>query len=420
MPPGKLYGVLRGSVRWPDYDPEMYGILSLVMYGRSASVSGVPYPSTRRTLSSSTNFLYAATARGGWKPYSTLTSSSFLPLTPPFSLMYVTASIRPWAISLPWSEVGPVRSTRLPILMVCASAGTAPRPMASRTSVTDRTSEDVILRMTASLSVRFGSVRFGSVRIGPQLPVAPEPLPDPREPHWLVHQEEDDGQAEHDVARRGDQSERVRIDPRQRRRAQLEHLGQQGHEHGAVDGADDAAHAADDDHSQVVDRHQQREGVGKHDARVIGHQAPGHARVERADHERQQLVTIEADADDRGRYVAITHRDERAANPGAKQVLGEQHRGDDEGIDQVEHTLVRVERAAEHRGRCHVEAEHAVGHRLPVDDPVRGDEVRRQRGDGQVEPLQAQTRDPEHQPEQRGQHPGQRQRQPERQPGLGS
>src|SRR4030095_7172702 len=155
-----------------------------------------------------------------------------LPLTPPFSLMYATASLRPWAMSLPWSEVGPVRSTRLPILMGWAWAVRAPRPRASRARkmiVTEGTSEDVILRMMASLSVR-----IGSVRIRPQLPVAPEALPDLREPHGLVHQEEDDGQAEHDIAGRGDQPERVRIDAGQRRRAELEHLGQQRHEHGAV------------------------------------------------------------------------------------------------------------------------------------------------------------------------------------------
>src|SRR5437762_10469924 len=228
------------------------------------------------------NFLYAATARGGWKPYSTLTSSSLRPLTPPFSLMYCTASLRPCAMSLPWSEVGPVRSTRLPILMAWAAAGAAPRASASSASRS--------CLMTTSLSVG----------VRPQLPEAPEAHPDAGQALRLVHQEEDDGQAEDDVARRGDQPEGVGIDAGQRRGAELQHLGQQRHEGGAVDGAQDAAHAADDDHGQVVDGHEEAEGVGEHDARVVGHAAAGHARVEGADDERQQLVAVEPDADGRG------------------------------------------------------------------------------------------------------------------------
>src|SRR5262245_1888115 len=165
--------------------------------------------------------------------------------------MYWTASFRPWAMSLPWSEVGPVRSTRLPILMVWASAIGAPRPTASRPSTIDRTSERRICLMTTSLS---------SVRVGPELPVAPEALPDAGQTLGLVHQEEDDGQADHDVARGGDQPERIRVDAGQRCGAELEHLGQQRHERRTVDRSDDAAQAADDDHGQVVDGHQQAEG----------------------------------------------------------------------------------------------------------------------------------------------------------------
>src|SRR5262245_615591 len=125
--------------------------------------------------------------------------------------MYCVASMRPWAMSLPWSDVGPVRSTRFPILMVWALAGPAPRASVSSASVTERASEDVSRRMATSLSVR----------IGPQLPVAPEPLPDPREPGGLVHEEEDDGETEDDVTGRGDHSERVGVDAGERGGAQL-------------------------------------------------------------------------------------------------------------------------------------------------------------------------------------------------------
>src|SRR2546425_763126 len=389
----------------------------------SVRVVGMTSSSTRSTpisLASSTNFLYAATARGGWKPYSTLTNSSFLPLTPPFSLMYCTASLRPWAMSLPWSEVGPVRSTRLPSLMIWACAAAVPRLSASGPSTMDRTSGRRIRLMTTSLSA-FGEPRTTSpsVRVWPQLPVAPEPQPDARQALRLVHQEKDDGQAEDDVAGGGDQPEGVWIDAGQRRGAELEHLGQQGHEDRAVDGAEDAAHAPDDDHGQVVDGHEQAERVGEHDARVVGHEAPGHARVEGADDEREQLVAIEAHADDRGRHVAVAHRDERAAHPGAEEILREEHRRDHEGEDQVEDPRVGVEREAEHRRRRHVEPEHAVGHPLPVDDAVGGDEVRGERGDGEVEPLQAQRGHAEDEPEHGGHRGGERDGQPEREPRLG-
>src|SRR5712691_9997643 len=191
--------------------------------------------------------------------------------------MYCTASLRPWAMSLPWSEVGPVRSTRLPSLMAWASAGAAPKLSASRPSTTERTRGRDFHLMTTSLSAFDGEPRTTgpSVRVRPQLPVAPEPQPDARQALGLVGQEEDDGQAEDDVAGGGDHPEGVRIDAGQRRGTELEHLGEQGHERRAVDGAEDAPHAADDDHGQVVDGHEQAEGVGKHNARVVGHQPPG-------------------------------------------------------------------------------------------------------------------------------------------------
>src|SRR5262245_60535366 len=123
--------------------------------------------------------------------------------------MYCTASLRPWAISLPWSDVGPVRSTRLPSLMVdWASAGAAAaRPATSRPN-----RRNVIRRF---IGPSFSRVRtltcipYGSVGVRPQGPVALDPRPDLRESLRLVHQEEDDGQAENDVPRRGDQAERL-------------------------------------------------------------------------------------------------------------------------------------------------------------------------------------------------------------------
>src|SRR5215471_20279511 len=123
--------------------------------------------------------------------------------------MYCTASMRPWAMSLPWSDVGPVRSTRLPILMVCAAADMALTLSTSRPNITDRTTSCAILLMTTSLSEFAGEPCITSLSVGirPQLPVAAEAQPDARQALGLVHQEKDDGQAKDDVAGGGDQAE---------------------------------------------------------------------------------------------------------------------------------------------------------------------------------------------------------------------
>src|SRR5258707_4257615 len=126
----------------------------------------------------------------------------------------------------------------------CASAASAPRLSESNPKTMDSTSEREIRLMTSSLSMR------ESVRVRPKLPVALDTQPDARQPERLVHQEEDDGQAEDDVAGRGDEPERLRVDAGQGRRRELEQLGKQGHEHRAEDGPEDAAHAADDHHRE--------------------------------------------------------------------------------------------------------------------------------------------------------------------------
>src|SRR4030095_11415599 len=112
------------------------------------------------------------------------------------------------------------------------------------------TSRDPITRPTLRLIA--SSLRVTrSVGIWPQLPVVAEARPDARQPLGLVHQKEDDREPEHDVARRGDQPEGLRLPPGERRGGALENLGQERHEDGAEDRAEDAALAADDDHRQV-------------------------------------------------------------------------------------------------------------------------------------------------------------------------
>src|SRR5215813_12461733 len=175
-----------------------------------------------------------------------------------------------------------------------------------------------------------------SVRVRPERPVAAESLPDASEPLRLVHEEQDDGEAEHDVARGGDEAEGARVDSGERSGAQLQDLGQQGHEDRPEDRSQDAAHAADDDHSQVVDGHQQREGVGEEDLRMVGHQPARDAGIEGADHESEELVLVEAHPHHGRRHILIANGDEGAANPGAEEIASEEDGREDEGEDQEE------------------------------------------------------------------------------------
>ena len=145
----------------------------------------------------------------------------------------------------------------------------------------------------------------------------------------------------------------------------------------------------------------------------MGHQPAGHAGVERADDEGKQLVAERAHAHHRGRHVLVADRDERPADLRAEQVLGEEDGRHHQREDQVEHADVGIQFQTEHsRGRDR-QADHALGHALPVDDPVRRDEVRGQRGDGQVQALETQRRNAEDQANARGREGAERDRQVE-------
>src|SRR5262245_23250609 len=122
--------------------------------------------------------------------------------------------MRPWAMSFPWSEVGPVRSTRLPSLMVSwAWAGAVARTAARRPNRanTIRMARGPFIRASLSRGRTLGHLRDTSVRVGPQGPVALDARPDARQPLGLVHQEEDHGEPEDDVAGRGDEPEGLRV-----------------------------------------------------------------------------------------------------------------------------------------------------------------------------------------------------------------
>ena len=84
------------------------------------------------------------------------------------------------------------------------------------------------------------------------------------------------------------------------------------------------AEAADDDHGEEVDRQQQVEGFGRHEAGVVRHQCAADAGVERRNPEREDAIIGEVDAHDLGREIVIAHGDHGAAVAGAHEVGREQ------------------------------------------------------------------------------------------------
>ncbi|KAG0935424.1 hypothetical protein G6F31_015927 [Rhizopus arrhizus] len=158
----------------------------------------------------------------------------------------------------------------------------------------------------------------------PQVEEAPHAPPDFREPVGLEDQKAHDQQAEDDRAHGRHQPQRVAAH-RQPANDQLEQFGHHRHEDCAKDGTQDRAHAAHDDGGQEEDRHDQRETLGCHHAKEVGPQAARHARVERRQAERQQLVAQQPDAQHLGRDVAVADGDEGPADARAKQVRRAQH-----------------------------------------------------------------------------------------------
>src|SRR6266403_3934735 len=168
----------------------------------------------------------------------------------------------------------------------------------------------------------FMTLSFRSMGKRPQSQLLLRDLPEPRQPARLDDQEDDDQAAEDhqlDLLLEGDgQPEPDRV----RRVAEEER--HQHDEGGAEERAQDTAQAADDHHEEDEKRDADVERQGLRAPEVEEHEPrPGHAAVERADPEGEELRPQRPHADDLGGDVAVADRHPRTADAPPHQVLGD-------------------------------------------------------------------------------------------------
>jgi hypothetical protein len=116
---------------------------------------------------------------------------------------------------------------------------------------------------------------------------------------------------------------------------------------------------------------------------------------------------------------AVADGDEGTADAGAEQIPGAQDDRDGERHDQEVDFGVAVEGPARERRRRDVEAADAPGHAFPFAEHEAEEELGRERGDGQIEPLDPQARKAHGQADAGRQAGSRRERQPERRPEIG-
>src|SRR5690606_18013081 len=77
----------------------------------------------------------------------------------------------------------------------------------------------------------------------------------------------------------------------------FDHIGKERDKQSAEQRPEQAAHPADDDHGNVLDRELEGESLDRYEAAVIGEERPRHRRYGRRDDEGEQLVAGGADAE---------------------------------------------------------------------------------------------------------------------------
>ncbi len=137
------------------------------------------------------------------------------------------------------------------------------------------------------------------------------------------------------------------------------------------------------------------------------------------DGKRQRLVARQVDAHALRGNFRVAYGDESAAGGRAQQVENGQRGADGNHEAQKIKLLAAVELPAEHVGRLDVRARVAAGDRLPARKNFLDDEAESQRGNAQVDALDAQRRQPDHQPHGGRQAGGAGQRDGKGYPGVG-
>ena len=84
------------------------------------------------------------------------------------------------------------------------------------------------------------------------------------------------------------------------------------------------AHATDDDHGDVLDRQEQRKRLDRNEAAIIGEKRAGDRCHSRGDHEGEELIAGDADAERFGDRLMRADRAPGATGAAAQQVDAEQ------------------------------------------------------------------------------------------------
>src|SRR5260221_615220 len=237
-------------------------------------------------------------------------------------------------------------------------------------------------------------------------------LPEPRQAARLDDEEKHDKPAEDHVLEIGQHVDRYgKSEPQS---GAIEEKRRQDEKGGAEERAEDAAEAADDHHEENLERAVDVEGE-RLDAAGIDErpQRPGNADVERADGKGRELGGKRLDADDLGGDVHVADRHPRAPDAAADQVLG----GEGEDADEAQGEEILGDRAGFGAGdggdaedAARRRADHARGAvvkepREFVEHPDE-EELRRQRGDREIESLDAQAGEAEDDADRRRDEPG--------------
>ena len=203
-------------------------------------------------------------------------------------------------------------------------------------------------------------------------------------------------------------------DGRQGGESEAQRLRQERQEHRAEHGPGRRAEAAEDDDGERLDRKDEREHVDIDEAKLQRHQRAGDADEERRDHERHQLVAHKVDAHDARGDVVVADRHPGAADPAALQVQRDEHRRQRDRQRQIVERRALLHVVAGDAGALNEDAVGAVRDRLRVQDHMRDDERKGERGDGEIDALQPQRRHADDEARQRGGEAAGRQAQPHR------
>src|SRR2546426_5214244 len=107
--------------------------------------------------------------------------------------------------------------------------------------------------------------------VWPEQEVVPSAMPDSDKPERLEQEKENHHESERGIVDRKQQA-REALRSGQRHQRALDDVWEDRYERGPEQGAQKRAHAADDDHGDILDGQKQRECLDRDEAAIIGEQ----------------------------------------------------------------------------------------------------------------------------------------------------